>query len=272
MTTRDRAIAKRVRVIRFHNQLSIPEFGRKLGVTFNQIAGVEYERTPLTVQIADKISEQFDVNLHWLATGRGRMQPGCGLILLFCPQIKGFSPFSDVDIEAFLQSVKSAGAHNWRVVEVMFSGGLEIKSEAHASEIAATIHLHFDQLFQEIPLTAKRKLLPLLIRTLVKFDTDWVLGNQTNPGENITMLPHAAKKALTDDSLKGKVGVVKSDIQKLIEQVKRKAARPGAKADLARTLDVAPARITEWLSGKKEPGGDYALRLQKWVESPAHQK
>ena len=51
----------------------------------------------------------------------------------------------------------------------------------------------------------------------------------------------------------------------------RKAARPGAKADLARELKVAPARITEWLSGKKEPGGDYALRLQKWVESPTHQ-
>ena len=62
---------------------------------------------------------------------------------------------------------------------------------------------------------------------------------------------------------------MKSEIQKLIEQVKRKASRPGAKAALARTLDVAPARITEWLAGAKEPGGNYALRLKNWVETQA---
>jgi transcriptional regulator with XRE-family HTH domain len=71
---------------------------------------------------------------------------------------------------------------------------------------------------------------------------------------------------LTGSSPKGKVEGVKSEIQKLIDQVKRKASGPGAKSQLARTLGVSPARISEWLSGKKEPGGDYALRLQKWVE------
>lgn len=76
---------------------------------------------------------------------------------------------------------------------------------------------------------------------------------------------------LTDDTLKSKCHDVQSEIQKLIEQVKRKASRRGAKSELARELDVAPARISEWLSGEKEPGGDYALRLQKWVKSQAHQ-
>lgn len=77
-----------------------------------------------------------------------------------------------------------------------------------------------------------------------------------------------SENVLTDVSLKGNNAGVKSEkseIEKLIEDVKRKAAKPGAKAELARKLDVAPARISEWLSGKKEPGGDYALRLQKWV-------
>lgn len=75
-------------------------------------------------------------------------------------------------------------------------------------------------------------------------------------------------KQLTEDSLKGNTGGdMKTEVQKLIERVKRKAAAPGARADLARTLDVAPARVSEWLSGKKEPGGEYALRLLKWVET-----
>ena len=74
------------------------------------------------------------------------------------------------------------------------------------------------------------------------------------------------KSTLTSDSPKSNNADVKSQIQKLIERVNRKATKPGAKAELARELDVAPARVSEWLSGKKEPGGEYTLRLLKWVE------
>lgn len=75
------------------------------------------------------------------------------------------------------------------------------------------------------------------------------------------------KKALTPISLKSNVEAgMKSEIQKLIERVNQKASKPGVKAALAKELKVAPARISEWLSGKKEPGGNYALRLLNWVE------
>lgn len=70
---------------------------------------------------------------------------------------------------------------------------------------------------------------------------------------------------LTVGSLKSNTMDVKSEIDKLIERVKHKASKPGAKAELARMLDVDPARVSEWLSGKKEPGGEYTLRLLKWV-------
>jgi hypothetical protein len=79
---------------------------------------------------------------------------------------------------------------------------------------------------------------------------------------------NGVKSQLTSGSLKSNTAGVKSDkseIEKLIEDVKRKAAKPGAKAELARELGVDPPRISEWLSGKKEPGGDYALRLRNWV-------
>lgn len=73
------------------------------------------------------------------------------------------------------------------------------------------------------------------------------------------------KYRLTSSSLKSNNADVQSEIQKLMERVKRKSSMPGAKADLARKLGVAPARISEWLSGAKEPGGDYTLRLLRWV-------
>ena len=57
---------------------------------------------------------------------------------------------------------------------------------------------------------------------------------------------------------------VKSEVEKLVARLKRVTAKPGMMADLARFMDVAPARVSEWLSGQ-EPGGEYALKLLKWV-------
>ncbi|HXC35968.1 MAG TPA: hypothetical protein VNV43_08845 [Candidatus Acidoferrales bacterium] len=80
------------------------------------------------------------------------------------------------------------------------------------------------------------------------------------------------KKVLTANSLKGKTHAgMKTEIQKLIERVKRKASKPGAKTALAKDLRVAPARISEWLSGEKEPGGEYTLQLLQWVEQEERQ-
>ena len=84
------------------------------------------------------------------------------------------------------------------------------------------------------------------------------------------------KNNLTDDSLKGNSKDVKTELEKLIARVKRLASRPGAKTELARVLDVAPARVTEWLTDdkekRKEPGGHYTLQLLKWVEQQERQK
>jgi hypothetical protein len=84
------------------------------------------------------------------------------------------------------------------------------------------------------------------------------------------------KPELTNDSPKGNTVGVKSELEMLMARVKRQAAKPGAKAKLARFLDVAPARITEWLNDnpemRKEPGGNYTLRLLRWVEQQERQK
>jgi transcriptional regulator with XRE-family HTH domain len=90
--------------------------------------------------------------------------------------------------------------------------------------------------------------------------------------KKILVAAQLQKKDLTDSSLKSKTIGVKSEMQKLIEQVRRKASKPGAKSALARALGVVPARISEWLSGKKEPGGDYTLKLLHWVRSQERHK
>jgi transcriptional regulator with XRE-family HTH domain len=59
---------------------------------------------------------------------------------------------------------------------------------------------------------------------------------------------------------------MKVEIRKLMERIKRKATTPAAKKELAEYVGVALPRIYEWLSFKKEPSGEYTLRLLNWVE------
>jgi len=58
---------------------------------------------------------------------------------------------------------------------------------------------------------------------------------------------------------------VKSEMEKLLSDVRGMTTAKGRKAKLARDLGVSLSRISEWLSGKYEPGGEVTLRLLQWV-------
>ena len=48
-----------------------------------------------------------------------------------------------------------------------------------------------------------------------------------------------------------------------------KATEPrGKMTELAAKLEVSLSQVSQWLSGTKEPGGDYAIRMLHWVEHP----
>jgi hypothetical protein len=59
---------------------------------------------------------------------------------------------------------------------------------------------------------------------------------------------------------------MQSELPRLIERLKRATKQRGKKAELAQFLAVHQARISEWLSCKKEPGGETTLKLLNWVE------
>jgi hypothetical protein len=58
-----------------------------------------------------------------------------------------------------------------------------------------------------------------------------------------------------------------SEIDQLIRRLRALTAQPGKRSELARFLGVPMPRISEWLSGVYEPGGEVTLLLLKWVES-----
>lgn len=52
-----------------------PAFAHELGLTKDQLASIEYVRTPLRYEVGYRLCYMLDVNQEWLANGRGPVTP-----------------------------------------------------------------------------------------------------------------------------------------------------------------------------------------------------
>jgi transcriptional regulator with XRE-family HTH domain len=254
MTDRERAICARVRQFREDIKWPQPAFANAVNISRNQLANVEYGRAPLRLNLAVNLCEAFGANGEWLATGKGLMHGGNPMLTMvkFGPEWYSqlFSETFDRNPDVFTKQIppttylSSEPTPNFDPQTFLIKNILlwfqinKFKNPLEAENFARDICGHAESRLTE-------------------------LRSMGTAARNIR-----SEKGLRSSSLKSNNSSVKSEIEKLIEKIKRKALKPGAKADLAKTLGVAPARVSEWLAGKKEPGGEYTLRLLKWVESP----
>lgn len=71
------------------------------------------------------------------------------------------------------------------------------------------------------------------------------------------------------------IGLVKSELPdvpempNLLSLLRKATVERGVKAELARAMGVSLPRISQWLAGPRQPGGEYALKLLQWVWHPA---
>jgi predicted XRE-type DNA-binding protein len=77
-------------------------------------------------------------------------------------------------------------------------------------------------------------------------------------------IPENQKKVLTEITELRKTTEVKT-LASLIERIKQLTSPIGMKGKLAKALGVPQPRVSEWLSGKTEPGGETTLRLLAWA-------
>ncbi|HEV2438192.1 MAG TPA: helix-turn-helix transcriptional regulator [Verrucomicrobiae bacterium] len=85
----------------------------------------------------------------------------------------------------------------------------------------------------------------------------WRIGSPADSSKNILLTNKV-------DSLTS--AEMQPVLPKLIERLKRATAERGKKSDLAKWLGVHRQSVTDWLSGKQEPGGEITLRMLRWVE------
>lgn len=75
----------------------------------------------------------------------------------------------------------------------------------------------------------------------------------------------AEKDRLTVTHLRNRLPCVSSKLMALIERVALVARQPGKKTELAQFLKVPLSRVSEWLSGVRNPSGETTLQLLEWV-------
>ena len=80
------------------------------------------------------------------------------------------------------------------------------------------------------------------------------------------------KSALTSKAYSLTSNDMQPVLPKLIQRLKRATEGRGRKSELAAWLGVHRQCVTDWLSGKQEPGGEITLKLLRWVEQQERQK
>ena len=82
-------------------------------------------------------------------------------------------------------------------------------------------------------------------------------------------------EGLTDKTSDDKTVGVKSEWFKLKKKIQAATADAGGKSKLADFLRVDLTQLSKWLTDSdsaREPGADYTLRMQAWVNDPKRQK
>lgn len=267
LSEREKMIGARLRAFREMLQIPRTKFALSIGCGSEQIAAYESGRARLPYRVFQNISKRYDLHPGWLNDGNGVPQMKDSFTNLdFIDKIGRNSLFTYVFDRYLSRQVMMTMQLTKQRATQMAEALNEISEIMTDKSLPADFRKNIADRLKN-PLAIIHGRLQKELRMRGKVD-DIIEANLTEAD--------FGKNDLTDDSPKGNNLAVKSELDKLIARVKRLAARPGAKAELARVLEVAPARITEWLTDdkekRKEPGGHYTLELLKWVEQQERQK
>lgn len=97
--------------------------------------------------------------------------------------------------------------------------------------------------------------------------SDWEIGPSIMGGSY-----EETKKLFDYVSEVRNIEEVKAKFPDLLERLKKITQERGKKTALAKFLGVKLSRVSQWLSGEYEPGGETTLQMLQWVEQQERQK
>ena len=286
MPVEEKAVCTRLRRFRDWMELSQAEFSVLAGLGQRTYASYEYQRSQLNYPAAVSILQAAHwLNPNWLAEGLEPMVGG-RRYQYPDPASLGIGPRTSFR-DAYLRFLKVAllacprGAYlpPWPRLQIFggeptVEGRLRDADKFHSllarwlSWLPDSHVRHFwDELFRRSAQIAARyprdsderanaKRLAEIMEFLVR-------RHQLEALQIFSSLP------LTSPSLKSRTpGVDIRTLGELRAVLRAKITQKGDMARMARALIVPQARVSEWLSGKKEPGGKMTLRLLEWIKEP----
>jgi len=279
MNERERAICARFKRVREALYWSQSAFAERLGITTNQVASIEYQRTPLRYDIAWRLWDKFGVSLTWLHRGLGLPNNAdCDFFPL--PEASGMSQSSLLsavgDIiweESGLQSLTGDKGTRSTV-----DGDLRKRVVA-----LSDLQYHAEQWFEALPADYVTDLRD----SLIQYGGDYVESHPLDDEQSVKARKQAIiweklresnatkrlaaidvqKNPLTTINESVNFGSVIPTLSKLLERLNAAVSERGKRSELAAFLNVPLAGVSQWLSGKREPGGERTLQLLAWVQA-----
>jgi len=277
LNKREREICERVHLIRIGIiKWSQPNLARELGLTHNQLAGLEYARAPLRYRVGNILCDRFNINQRWLATGALPQRHYVDIDPYFEAQIQPSMLFSEAYDNLL---AKLVGPQLEVLAQKLFCAVEDIDKSTRrigvswpaGSPVAMTARIYHDRLIDwRVRKLPESKQVEIFKRLNAVLD-ELLPGMQ--PGHALSSKPHPRKsksKELLDNQfgMMDKEGV-KAKIRSLpdlINQLRELTKSRGQKAALARELKVSRQAVDQWLSGNSNPSAKTTLELLNWVE------
>jgi DNA-binding transcriptional regulator YiaG len=248
---REKMIGIRLRAFREMLQIPRASFAASVGCGSERIAAYEAGRARLPYWVFKAIADRYHLYPRWLAEETGSPQVKNSFKdSHFIASISRHALFTEVYdkflSEQLLHEANTTAAAAQTVIEELTDLAAVLKEldTANLSPTARTRIRQFQSKYSQLASKARQE---LEIREAMHQRTTPVSGfgekaNSLNIADTEPVLP------------------------KLIARLKHATAAHGKKSELAEWLGVHRQMVTDWLSGKQEPGGEITLRMLQWVE------
>jgi|GEM_PF-2520977 len=302
MPPHERAICRRLREFRLKTGLSQTQFAVLAGINPRAYAGFEYARTQLNYRAAQRILKFFwTLNPLWLVEGEGGMvgsraftfptaeELGVGLRSLFSKVFQGrlrseflaartlrvVHPGLPVRLFTYDDSPQGRLMNRDRFGQLIREWLAEFPDEA-AARFLDELFLRGASLFARYPRETDKSAIAKRKEAMYRIEAarQSLSDSHSTPGLVLVPLENWHKRnKLTDAESHAKDVPVKVQLPNLLERLNRATEKSGKMSALADFLTKATrtrvplASVSRWLSGKREPGGEITLLLERWVKS-----
>lgn len=286
MNRREREIGERLKEFRQAIKWSQSKFADQIGVSRDQLASIEYSRTPLRYELAWRIRDSFGLSIDWL--WGGDMPPD------HLDEDQGLPHPSQTGLP---QNARLTEVFN-KVYQLPTASHAELESAGKQKGVSlkstdikrrALMRLFavgaLDEALPQVPedyvvdfgdklASLMRKYvdaLPKEPRELIDARHEALLWEKMR-AEITSKVIHSLKRVesnLTYVYASVNTSNVKAQWPLLKQRLQQATAHTGGKSRLAKFLGVQLASVSQWLTDSdnaREPGAETALRMLTWVE------